>query len=274
MSISTPSHSQRFWTRFDRRSFGGFLVAAAACGVLVLLAWLVSRNAPSSTTGLTDRLPVPIVSANEGCANFGEYWTATSGAQIDPTPLERFTNCRITSDGQWVAAATMYGAEPIDRATLTTEQIAQLEVVHAAIDEQVDRLEATLPDSIDKTFDQLYSAEPNAVVGHFREGIAWGAYRTRYARIVNAFMLDPNNAELADFIGWTMARKIRGYADFRRACLANPDIAMLHNACRGVEDNLSIRYAPLPWDLRDPDLIDTWFYETVVKPAAEAEESA
>ena len=110
------------------------------------------------------------------------------------------------------------------------------------------------------------------MVGHFREGVAWGTYRTRYARIVNAFMLDPEHDELADFIGWTMARKIKGYADFRRECLDNPDVGMLHNACKGVEDNLSIRYAPLPWDLRDPDLIDTWFYETVVKPTEETQE--
>ncbi|MCA9859374.1 MAG: hypothetical protein KC438_06600 [Thermomicrobiales bacterium] len=274
MGISTPSHPQRFWTRFDRRSFGGFLIAAAGCLVLVLFAWLVSRNAPSSTTGLTDRLPIPAVSANDGCANFGTYWTETSGAGIDPAPLEMFTNCRLTDDGEWVAAGSMYGGEPIDRSSLTADQIAQLDALHVAIAEQVDRLEATLPNSVDKTFDQLYSAEPNAVVGNFREGISWGSYRTRYARIVNAAMLDPDNAELADFIGWTMARKIRGYADFRRACLANADVEMLHGACRGMEDNLSIRYAPLPWVLRDPDLIDTWFYETVVKPAAEAEESA
>jgi hypothetical protein len=47
---------------------------------------------------------------------------------------------------------------------------------------------------------------------------------------------------------------------------------MLHGAWRGMEDNLNIRYAPLPWDLRDPNLIDTWFYETVVKPAEEEQE--
>ena len=79
-------------------------------------------------------------------------------------------------------------------------------------------------------------------------------------------MLDPNNAELASYIGWVMARKIDGYADFRRECLDNDNVDMLHDACRGMEDNLSIRYAPLPWDLRDPDLLDTWYYETYVKP--------
>ena len=79
-------------------------------------------------------------------------------------------------------------------------------------------------------------------------------------------MLDPQNADLASFIGWTMSRKLEGYSQFRQQCLGNETVNMLQSACKGMEDNLSIRYVPLPWDLRDPDLIDTWFYETVVKP--------
>lgn len=248
------------------------MLAGLICGALVLAVWVASRNAPSATTGLTERLPVSVVSASEGCENFGRYWTDTSGAGIDPIAIERFTNCRLQDDGTWVAGSTMYGAGPLDESTLTDEQQAQLNDARAAIAEQADALEAVLPDSVSTTFEQLYSADSNAVVGHFREGVAWGSYRTRYARIVNAFMLDPDHAELAGLIGWTMGRKINGYADFRRECLGNPDIAMLHGACRGMEDNLNIRYAPLPWDLRDPELIDTWFYETVVEPAQEEQE--
>jgi hypothetical protein len=239
---------------------------------LLLAVWIASRNAPSASTGITDRLPVPAVSADEGCENFGAYWTDTSGAGIDPAPIGRFTNCQLQEDGAWVAGSSMYGASPIDEAVLTDDQREQLEEARSEIARQVDELEAVLPNSVDAAFDQLHDQENNAVVGHFQEGVAWGSYRTRYARIVNAFMLDPDHAELASLIGWTMGRKIGGYADFRRACLANPDVAMLHGACRGMEDNLSIRYAPLPWDLRDPNVIDTWFYETVVKPAQEEQE--
>lgn len=271
VSMVTPAQPNRFSRRFDRKALGGVVLAGLICGVLVLAAWFVSRNAPSATTGLADRLPVGVVSADAGCETFGRYWTEASGAGIDPLLLERFTNCRVRDDGTWVAGSSMYGAGPIDESTLTDNQRAQLDETRAVVAEQIGLLEASLPGSVQNAFEQLYSPENNAVVGHFREGVAWGSYRTRYARIVNAFMLDPDHAELADFIGWTMARKINGYADFRRACLANADVAMLHGACRGVEDNLSIRYAPLPWDLKDPDLVDTWFYETVVKPA-EAEE--
>lgn len=271
MSIETPAQSNTIRRRFDRRSLGGVVLAGLICGALLLTVWLASRNAPSATTGLADRLPLATVSADEGCENFGRYWTETSGANIDPGSLERFTNCRYQEDGSWVAASSMYGAGPLDESSLTDEQLQQLEQARASIAEQVGALEGTLPGSVQEAFTQLYSPENNAVVGHFREGVAWGSYRTRYARFVNAYMLDPENAELASFIGWAMARKINGYADFRRACLANADVAMLQGACRGVEDNLSIRYAPLPWDLKDPDLIDTWFYETVVKPA-EAQE--
>lgn len=238
----------------------------------MLSVWLISRDAPSSSTGMTDRLPLAAVSADQGCANFGRYWTETSGAGSEASSIERFTNCRIRDDGAWVASSTMYGAGSLDESTLTDEQRSQLNQARTAIAAQVSALEAVLPNSIRTTFEQLYVPEIQPVVGHFREGVAWGSYRTRYARIVNAFMLDPDNAELANFIGWTMGRKINGYAEFRRSCLANADAAMLHGACRGMEDNLSIRYAPLPWDLKDPQLIDTWFYETVVKPAQAEQE--
>ena len=206
------------------------------------------------------------MSADAGCENFGRYWTETSGAHIDPVPLELFTNCRIEDDGSWAAGESMYGAAPLDESTLTDDQQAQLAQLRTAISAQIDGLDTTLPKSVQNAFSQLHTDGNNAVVGHFQEGVSWGSYRTRYARIVNAYMLDPNNAELASYIGWVMARKIDGYADFRRECLDNDNVDMLHDACRGMEDNLSIRYAPLPWDLRDPDLLDTWYYETYVKP--------
>lgn len=267
VSMATPAQSKSRHRRFDRSSLGGVVIAGLICAALVAVAFLASRNAPSAATGLTDRLPLPAVSANEGCENFGRYWTQTSGANIDPVPLELFTNCRLGDDGVWVASETMYGAAPLDESTLTDEQRAQLAQLRTAIAAQIDGLEAVLPKTVLHTFDQLETDDTNAVVGHFREGVSWGSYRTRYARIVNAYMLDPKNAELASYIGWIMNRKIDGYADFRRECLGNSDVAMLFDACRGMEDNLSIRYAPLPWDLRDPDLLDTWYYETYVKPA-------
>ncbi len=170
VSMATPSRSQSVRNRFDRRSLGGVMLAGAICGVLLLTVWLASRNAPSATTGLTDRLPVPAVSADEGCQNFGRYWTETSGAEVDPVPIELFTNCRMQEDGTWVANNTMFGAGPVDRSTLTVEQVAQLGDARNAIAEQVDALEAALPNSVESAFEQLYDPENNAVVGHFREG--------------------------------------------------------------------------------------------------------
>jgi len=258
-----PESARRFTSR---HAAGGVVITGVVCALLVAAAFFAARNAPSSTVGNTQWVPVASVAPDEGCENFGRYWTSTSGAGIDPIPLELFTNCRLRDDGAWQAAATMYGAAPLDESMLTDEQRAELAQLRTAVAAQVDGLEAVLPKSIQNAFAQLHTEETNPVVGHFREGVAWGSYRTRYARIVNAAMLDPNNAELAQFIGWIMARKIDGYATFRRECLANQDVAMLHDACRGMEDNLSIRYAPLPWDLRDPDLLDSWYYETHVKP--------
>lgn len=266
MSRSNPVQTSPNRRRFDRAALGGVVIAGVICAALVLAAYLASRNAPVAGTGITDRLPLPAVSADAGCEFFGHYWTETSGANIDSTPLELFTNCRLLDDGSWSAAKSMYGAAPLDESVLTGDQRAQLDQLRTAIDAQIDALEAVLPQTVRQAFDRLHTLQNNAVVGHFREGMSWGSYRTRYARIVNAFMLDPNNSELATFIGWIMERKIDGYAAFRRECLDNQNVAMLHGACKGMEDNLSIRYAPLPWDLRDPALLDTWYYETFVKP--------
>ncbi|MEZ4666123.1 MAG: hypothetical protein R2835_05680 [Thermomicrobiales bacterium] len=68
----------------------------------------------------------------------------------------------------------MYGAGPLDESSLTDEQLQQLEEARASIAEQVGALEGTLPGSVQEAFTQLYSPENNAVVGHFREGVAWG----------------------------------------------------------------------------------------------------
>lgn len=266
VSTTNPAQMESARRFTSRHAAGGVAIAGVVCAALVATLFLLARNAPSSTTGYTEWVPMARVSADEGCENFGRYWTDTSGAGIDPIPLELFTNCRLLDDGAWQAAATMYGAAPLDETTLTDEQRTELTQLRTAIAAQVDGLEAVLPKSIQNAFAQLHTERTNPVVGHFQEGLSWGSYRTRYARIVNAAMLDPKNAELADFIGWIMARKINGYATFRRECLANQDVAMLDDACRGMEDNLSIRYAPLPWDLRDPDLLDSWYYETHVKP--------
>lgn len=249
----------------DRSALGGVVALGLVCAGLVALAWLLSRHADSSATGMTAALPLPAVSADAGCENFGDYWTDTSGAGVAPDAIALFTNCRLGDDGTWIAGP-LYGSGRIDESALTQEQRDRLQTLRTDIGLQIDGLEGALPTTVRETIAQLETDQPNPVVGTFREGVGWGSARTRYARIVNAYMLDPDNAELASFIGWIMGRKIEGYGQLRRTCLGNEDVAMLHTACRGMEDNLSIRYAPLPFVLRDPALLDTWFYETVVVP--------
>ena len=80
------------------------MLLGAICLALVAVAFAAARNAPSATTGLTSGLPLPDVAADQGCENFGRYWTDTSGARIDPVTLELFTNCRLQEDGSWIAS--------------------------------------------------------------------------------------------------------------------------------------------------------------------------
>ena len=106
--------------------------------------------------------------------------------------------------------------------------------------------------------DQIYSSEPRSVTGNIREGVTIGPTRTRYARIINAATLDPQNQELADYVGWSMARRIDAYGRMRSQCVSESKVEHLHSICRALEDQLSIRFAPWPWDLSNPALLDTY----------------
>jgi hypothetical protein len=245
------------------------LFGIAVCLVAILVLWFVAADTPSSEVGLVDRLPLPSTSGAHGCANFATYWMDDSGAKMDPEVLQGFTNCTRNEDETWTISPSMYGARPIDEASLSDEQKSQLADLRAKIEDQTDGLQAVFPKSLRDNLGKIHSDESRSVIGHLKDGVSLGPTRSRYARLINAYMLDPRNQELADFAGWVMARKIDAFAQFRRSCLGNDEIVYLHDACRGMEDALNIRYAPFPWDLTDEALIDTYFDETVVQPARE-----
>ncbi len=191
-------------------------MCCADCGRVWLPRAMRRRRRPDSPTGLPRRQSAPM----QGCENFGRYWTDTSGAMIDPVPLELFTNCRIEDDGTWAAGRihVRRGAtrriDP-DRRPAGPARAAS----YRHLGQQIDGLEATLPKSVQNAFDQLHTDRATMrSSGISRKGSVWGSYRTRYARIVNAYMLDPQQCragELSSAGSWR-ARSM-AMPNFRRS---------------------------------------------------------
>ena len=119
---------------------------------------------------------------------------------------------------------------------------------------------------------KVYSEQANPVIGFTQEGVSLSSIRTRYARIMNGFMLDPQHEAMADYVGWVMQQRIDAFGTFRRACLQD-DTAWLRQPCTGMEDNLSIRYAPWYWELANEGLIDDYLNH-VFGPAEEENETS
>ncbi len=241
--------------RFEKRTLliGATLMAVAVAAVVGV--WLVARDAPSSNAGMVDGIPYVAATGPEGCQSFGEYWIRDSGVTIDPVVIENFTNCRIDADGNWTVAASL------PRPELPEGTDADAAETRAEILAGVDLLEASLPQSLKDELGSIYSDSDNPVIGHQREGVTISPVRERYARIVNGLMLDPDQRAFTDYLGWYMGKRIAGYAALRTACLDDPDTEYLYQPCVGLEDNLSVRYAPWPWDLRNLVNLDAYLAE-------------
>ena len=245
-----PDHS-----RLETRTLivGVGLMVASLLAVVAV--WLVARDAPSSQVGMVEGIPYVAATGPDGCQRFGEYWSRDSGVVIDPVVIEGFTNCRQDSDGNWTTASVL------PRPTLPEGSDAAAAEIRAEILAGVDRLETAMPQSLKNDLGSIYSDNDNPVIGHQQEGVTISSVRSRYARMVNGLMLDPQGGAFTDYLGWLMGKRIAGYAALRTACLDNPDTAYLYQPCVGLEDNLSIRYAPWPWDLRDLVNLDAYLAE-------------
>ena len=229
----------------------------------VVVVWSLARDAPSSEIGMVEGIPYVGATGPEGCQSFGDYWTSESGVEIDAAAIERFTNCRLGADGRWTVAAEL------PRPALPPGTDAAAAETRAQILAGVDRLESSMPQSLRDELGAIYSDADNPVIGHQKEGVAISLTRTRYARMVNGLLLDPDQDPFTDYVGWLMGNRIGGYAALRTACLEGPDTGYLYQPCVGLEDNLSIRYAPWPWDLRDLVNLDAYLADQFADDGAE-----
>lgn len=223
------------------------VLTGAAIGGL----YLVARNAPSSGVDNPDALVVPAISSSTGCANFASYWMEESGVQVDAAVIEGLTNCALSKTGEWFVPNSPSDARLPDGYALTDEEHAQAEAFRQELLSQVDDLEASLSSSIERDLESIYDAGVRPITGHIKDGVGISRPRSRYTRVIQAYLLAPEHEALAGYVGWLMAAKINAYETLTATCLSDPELAYLRTVCLGIEDSMSVRYPPFIWDLRD-----------------------
>jgi hypothetical protein len=246
----------------------------AAIVVAVLLVgvgglWAIARDAPSSAVGDTARVQTASITLSGGCQNFAQYWLDETSVPVDAATLELFTNCRMADDGRWYVWNELPD-EAVDRPSILAERSAEAEATRERILEDIESFQASLSDSMMEGLGRIYSEQDNPVIGQTREGASVSSIRTRYARMMNGFLLDPERSALTGYVSWIMQTRIDAYGVFRRACL-DDNTAWLRTPCTGMEDNLSIRYVPWYWELESDRWLDDYLAHLYAEPAEEAE---
>jgi hypothetical protein len=260
VATTTTSESPR------RRSDATIALGLTAfCLVSVLVLKVIAQDAPSAGRSVVVGLPTPNVTSAQGCDNFAHFWMSDSGVGATAEQIEAITNCRRAADGTWIVPTGARDPRLSATPVLGDDQRTATAPLRAEILDQLNDLDGEIPSSLRTWLSQIYDPFPRAVLGHIRDGISIRTQRNRYNRLTQAFLIAPNREALADYIGWVMGRRIGFYDQIKTTCLTDPEVAYLHNACLGLEDNLSIRSIPFTWDLRDSYLLDS--YLATVDPA-------
>lgn len=239
-----------------------FSIAVGIVAILTLTMgglWVVARDAPSSAVGNFNNITRIEVSPSEGCENFANYWLEETSVPVEAETLEGFTNCRLGTDGKWYTWPELPAELDPDPPTIPEDREAEAADLRVRIVADLSALQGSFSNAMMDELGKIYNEQHNPVIGQIREGASISSIRTRYARIMNGFMLDPEREALADYVGWSMQQRMDSYGVFRRACLQD-ETEFLRQPCTGMEDNLSIRYAPWYWELANEHLLDAYLH--------------
>jgi hypothetical protein len=239
------------------------LGAIVFCLALVLGVRAVAKDAPSVGRSVVVGLPTPAVSSAAGCANFARFWMDEEGVGASAETIEGITNCRRATDGSWIVPKGADDPRLPKTSVLTQEQREATAALRTAILSQIAELEAQYPNTLRTWLSQIYDPFARAAIGHIRDNVGIRTARGRYTRLTQAYLMSPEHQELADYVGWVMARRVHAFDDLKTDCLGDSDLEYLRTACRGLEDNLSIRFPPFTWDLRDGYLLDSYLAATL-----------
>jgi hypothetical protein len=244
-----------------RHRIGEVTVVAGLAVVLAVTVgglFLLARDAPSAHSNSPTFLPTPFITADSGCEQFATYWMMQSGVKVDAATIEGLTNCWQAADGHWFVPISPSDARLPDGFGLTAAERDATNALRQRLLAEISELDGSLSSSIEHDLDSIYDPRLRPVTGHLKDGVSIGRARGRYTRVVQAFLISPENKELAGYIGWLMARKIQAYNALNDACQSDPATAYLRTVCGGLSDSLSVRFPPYLWDLRNATTLEAY----------------
>jgi len=245
----------------DFRIASGFIVLSI---LLVGGLWLLARNAPSSVQQAQVALDVTMVSGEEGCTNFAEFWMDPAGAGVAPEAISGISNCRQVAEGNWYRPSGSVDARLTPAERLTPVEAEAVAPLQEQLLSSLSSLQAAIPRSLQQALGANYDPVNQPVFGHTRKGApAMGDKRTRYIRITRAFLISPDNVALADYVAWLMDRRQTASDAFLSACTRSSDLVWLQRACNGIPGEFQVGSVPLLWDLQDPVLIQEFLIDRV-----------
>jgi hypothetical protein len=240
-----------------RREARVFASVVAVCLLLVVALAIASRGSESAGGPGPVRIPTPALSTTEACETWATYWAEESGVNADPASLEAFSNCRQGADGSWFVPIGRTDPRLPSPPVLDEVEQAQTADARQLLLDQVAALEGEFQQGLKDQLDGLYSRIPEPVIGSIEDDVQIGAVRGRYTRIVQAFLLNPNNEALANYVGWVMGSRAAGFESFQQSCHQH-DLQYLWAACDGLGNSLSVYSPPWPWDLKASLTLDAY----------------
>lgn len=239
----------------DAVIFAGVAVVSLA---LIGILWLLARNADSAgVSGSITGVELPDYTASEVCQNWATYWTSTSGVNAAPEPLEVMSNCRQTTDGDWIVPGHVSDPNLTRPVVMTEEQQASVINLETALAAQIGRFNNSMSSDLRERIDRIYDPAMKGIAAHLRDGEPIGAARRLYEEEMNAFLQQPGNQELAAYITWAIGYRQAAFAQFMESC-SDPDLQYLVRTCDGTGDSLSVNHIPWTWDLASSLLLDTY----------------
>jgi hypothetical protein len=239
----------------------GWRIAAAVTLIVAILLGglaLAARDSASSHSNQPNLLPTVATSADEGCDNFARFWLNDSQLRLESWVIEGLTNCRQAADGAWIVPSGAGDARLPSHFLMTGDERGATEETRRELLRQIAVFEGTFSPSVNRDLARIYVSQNTAVIGRVDDRQGVQRQRSRYTRLMNAFLLDPTYRDLSDYVGWLIGRKMAAFDQLMSSCLAEPGAAYLRTACRGIEDTLSVGYPPWPWDLKSALLLEEY----------------
>jgi hypothetical protein len=220
-------------------------------------------HAGSSLTNNPETVPFPVTSGDQGCQNWAQYWTTDSGLGVSVQTIEAISTCRQAADGSWFLPTGPNDPRLPAGEAMTAEEKTETAALRASILAQIAVLDVTMPADLRRSLNSIRTGDPRAVIEGIRRGANVGPVRGEYTRMVQAFLISPDNQALAQYVGWIMQRRSDALSALLADCKSSPSNAYLFSACDTVGNALSIAYPPFVWDLFNPLTLDNYLASTV-----------